>query len=441
MSRRSYLLLLLAAVLAIAVVDYWPEPKAKPPIDYETLTIAQLIAGMSGEHGAEHRSELRLRGWRDGPEVLEALFSHQDADVRAEAVGLSVRMNAADASDGMAMRWRDRVLRTLAEDADVQVREAAVSGLAFMVREELLAEAPPALMVALRGMMAAEADRSRFAACLAAWWLGEHAVVLVEDLLGIDTRCSDGSHRIKFWVCTALGSMGMSNESVRRYLLDLLRDPHEDVRSAAASALGSVSTAAGGAVEPLLARWRDKEESSSVRIAAVGSLAELAIERGLARDLLREVLPSRDLFGLDMATWVACVADFAVRVEDSKAEEAAVQVLRDASRHRYLQDLEGAVPGAIARIAAVLADPQLLQEVLPALLVELEDTGWTLEHDLWLSLEEGRKLAFEGLVDICRWRNDASLREAVRTALEAIGAHERKWTRKWTIEQLARLDQ
>ena len=444
-SRRSYLLLLLAAVLAIAVVDYWPEPKAEPPVDYEALTIAQLIAGMSGEDGnlrPQSWFELQHRGWRDGPEVLEALFSHEDAKVRGAVAGLGFFMSKQEASAGMAIRWRDRLLRTLADDEDLQVRESAVWSLAYMVREELLGETPPAVIVAIRELMKAEADGSRSRASIMSWWLGEDASVLLDDLLVMDVRQSDGRHSIHYFACHALKAIGVSKESVWRYLLDALRDDEEEVRSAAASALGSVGSASGGTVVPLLARWRDRAESPSVRVAAVGSLAELAIEQDLARDLLQEVLSSRDLYDRDVATWVACVTDLAVRAQTTKARSAAVLALRDANLDEDLQDqFVGAVPGAIARIAAALGDQQLLEEVLPALLVELEATEATLEQDLWFAVEAGRTLAFEGLVDVCRWRNDQVLRQAVKKALESIGAHEQSWTRKWTREQIARLEQ
>jgi hypothetical protein len=420
-SRRSYLLLLLAAVLAIAVVDYWPEPKAEPPVDYEALTIAQLIAGMSGEDGnlrPQSWFELQHRGWRDGPEVLEALFSHEDAKVRGAVAGLGFSMSKQEASAGMAIRWRDRLLRTLADDEDMEVREAAVWSLAYMVREELLGETPPAVIVAIRELMKAEADGSRSRASIMSWWLGEDASVLLDDLLVMDVRQSDGRHSIHYFACHALKAIGVSKESAWRYLLDALR------------------------VVPLLARWRDQAESPSVRVAAVGSLAELAIEQDLARDLLQEVLSSRDLYDRDVATWVACVTDLAVRAQATKARSAAVLALRDANLDEDLQgQFVGAAPGAIARIAAALGDQQLLEEVLPALLVELEATEATLEQDLWFAVEAGRTLAFEGLVDVCRWRNDQVLRQAVKKALESIGAHEQSWTRKWTREQIARLEQ
>ncbi|MCK5944441.1 MAG: hypothetical protein KAI24_20805 [Planctomycetes bacterium] len=71
MSRRMMLLLTaLAIVIAIATVQYWPEP-SKPP-HLATLSVDELVARLVDEERPLHVcGELATRGWLGGPGAIE----------------------------------------------------------------------------------------------------------------------------------------------------------------------------------------------------------------------------------------------------------------------------------------------------------------------------------------------------------------------------------
>ena len=426
--RKTLLLAVLSVLLAILAYDHWPPPA--PPVDPATLTIAQLLAGESWEYTLE----LRKRAWLLGPGAFEEVWSHEDQQVRTSFAQALSGFDRNDADAAMASKWRDRVLRAMVEDPDKLVRTAATFALTSMLRHQLDAPAPPALLTAMRTMLASDLGHERFTACMQIRSLGERAAGLHADLLSMEVNGDGRLDDLRKFVCMALGSIGVVDDQSIRYLCDALRDRDAATRSIAANSLGELSLATPDIIRDLGRCTTDHD--GDVRASALMALADLALESSVARRYLPVAMRSREDFA-DLPEWLRCVGQLASLVKDHSVHEKTVAALRDLA-HEEDTFLRMATIGAIAQIAIAGGDEELLDEVLPELLAELEPDWESGEID-WLSEFAGPRLLYEALVGVCIWRKDARVCEAVTAALTRCAASDPIWIRSWSLEQLARL--
>jgi len=431
-------LIVLSAILAC---DHWPEHKPDPPVDYAALTVEELIV----EPTLDSWKELFKRGWSVGPEVVEGALSHEDAGVRVGLLSvfgfIAIEDVARLADASVVTRWRDQIVRMLVEDKDPGVRWHAMYILAFLIREEFIAEVPSALWTTLRAMMAEESD-DRFSACLVIFWLGERAISLRDEVLAMDLTPSDRTKHPRQFVCWALGSLGVLDAKSKRFFLDTLENTDAGTRASAASALGQLRASETQLVGRLITLLEDSGEESEVRQAALSALAQMPLAPDVSERVLQIALRSRELFAsYEQPMWVECVAGFAVQVEDPGVRESVIEALAVAGRGKDLRYQEAAVAGAVASIAVVADDEHLIALVMPTLLHEIRQIQTEPDRANWMVFESTYRLAFEGLVDICLWRDDTILVEAVTAALHVVEANQNSWVRKWSRGLRARLRQ
>ena len=161
----------------------------------------------------------------------------------------------------------DALVQTMVRDPDTRVRGAARAALKELGVD--LSKHVDALLLALQ-------DDSPDVRENAADWLGETRPRPVEgvDAL-VTTLFTDESLRVREAAERALRDMGSDASSAVPRLLEALRDGSRDQREAAASVLGSVSTADDRELNALVSTSVADRELS-VRLAARGSLVRLA---------------------------------------------------------------------------------------------------------------------------------------------------------------------
>lgn len=434
--RRILLLVVLSVLLAILAYDHWPEQKpvdqGQNPVDLATFTVLELME----EWTLRNAREVRKRAWQRGPEAIEEGLSHSDPVVRSMAVGSLGWGDRSDAGLGMISQWRSRLLRVIAEDDSRDVQFSAVFSLAMIVRDDLDGPVPPALLGGVRKMLKS-GDRDRFLACVLMMHLGGRVAVLRDDLLKMDL--SPGSRDVNLWMyaCDALGKFGAVDDEVLRYLLHALQSEQPMTRSAAASALGRLQVATDIVVEQLAVCVED--EAPEVRAAALAAFGRIASPADAYR-WLGVALQSRDAFSeIGQADWLVCVVDLTLRAETKIARAVTVDALVGFgdSADDYVRDF--GIAGALGQIAIAGRDSELLDQVLPTLMAELDSVDDSWEENSMLMWEAEYRLAFGALVDLCLWRKDPTMVVEVRRALQSIEATELSWIRVWCREQLARL--
>lgn len=441
-SDRSTRTSLLLATCLVAGCAQDPDLKSATPAELVRIATANLDLD-EGPSRLESRatSELLRRGEATALQSLREAAGDPSVKVRAWgawSIGHTLFHQSDPPLEEAGRSSRIALLMKLLGDSEEVVRAMALMsfGASCAVRRpEVL---PDEVAEALRSLVGSERAATRNAVASTAIYLGPLLVPHVPELLARAVVEPDASNRYLFAI--ALSNAAPDDPAVLAWLLRLLDDTREKVRSAAAIGLGKFENASAPVAERLRSIATNEQEAASVRTSAAESLSSCVVNPEQAESALVAVLGVKDQYHeVERYRWIEALGRLASRAPAGESVGRARKELDEASRSEHEEMVASATIG-LARMAFATRDEGLgkrlaegLRARLPAIRVAVQNE----EDDELFSPEMMR--AIEAMVVLAAWPEMEIPVDKLRAVLEAVQSSTYRWEREWAAKQLATL--